>query len=531
VLIRCEKCSTVYELDEKVLPPGGAPVQCSRCQYIFTAHPSSAPNGVFTPPQPAAAPAVPPAPEVNSAIPAPTPAPPAPASAAGAPAAPQPRSPAGAGPPPAAGSGAIPSPTPPPARSTPLPAPRVGSAAPSEGPRTRDGRPIRKVPFPDDDAPTGPPRTLPRTPVDVPPRAGSRSALKWIVALALLAAVAVAVAAWKRSAQRVDPAASEQRAAGLALLVRDDRASLASAAVKFEDAERLDPKLFQARADRDLSRALVLGLVQVKSDWLAARSAALDAAAQGASVPVGPLSPEEAARVSAAAELKRLRTEGEAVRARALQLESDATADVAALLAAHPRDPAVLRAAAVLAASGRDPSLAVEAVRRARGGGARDAWVDLAEAAAQARAAMPERRDEGVARLETFARAHPELLRARFLLAAANAVAGRAAEARTAAEAVLAANPAHEDARELRDDLARGAPGIPGARRAVPAGDPVAPAAERAAPSAAEAAPAGERAAPVADPAAAEPAPDAPAGTSVPSERKNVSHAAPGAER
>ncbi|MFL5272587.1 MAG: zinc-ribbon domain-containing protein [Anaeromyxobacteraceae bacterium] len=530
MLIRCEKCSTVYELDEKVLPPGGAPVQCSRCQYIFTAHPSSAPNGVFAPPQPAAAPAVAPAPEVNSAIPAPTPAPAAPASAAPARETHPPRSPAAATPP-AAGSGATPSTTPPPARSTPLPAPRVGSAAPSEGPRTSDGRLIRKVPFPDDDAPAGPPRPLPRMPVDVPPRAGSRSAMPWIVALALLAAVAAAVAAWKRSAQRVDPAATEQRAAGLALLVRDDRASLASAVVKFEDAERVDPRLFQARADRDLSRALVLGLVQVKSDWLAARSAALDAAAQGAPVPVGPLSPEEAARVIAAAEVKRLRTEGEAVRARALQLESDATADVAALLAAHPADPAVLRAAAVLAAPGRDPSLAGQAVRRARAGGVRDAWVDLAEAAAQARAATPERRAEGVARLETFARAHPELLRARFLLAAANAVAGRAAEARRAADAVLAANPAHEDARELRDELVRGAPGIPAARRAVPGADPPAPPAEGAAPSLEQAAPAPEPGAPAADPAAADPAADSPAGTAVPSERKSVSHAGPGAEQ
>jgi predicted Zn finger-like uncharacterized protein len=511
VLIRCEKCSTVYELDEKVLPPGGAPVQCSRCQYIFTAHPSSAPNGVFAPPQPAAAPAVPPAPEVNSALPAPTPSPAAPAAAPPPPAARPP--PAGAvAPPLAAGPGATPSPTPAPARSTPLPAPRVGSAAPSDGPRTSDGRPIRKVPFPDDDAPTGPARPLPRPPVDVPPRAGSRSAVKWVVALALLAGVAVAVAAWKRSAQRVDPAAAEQRAAGLALLVRDDRASLASAAVKFEDAERLDPKLFQARADRDLSRALVLGLVQVKSDWLAARSAALDAEAQGAPIPVGPLSPEEAARAAAAAELKRLRAEGEVVRSRALQLESDATADVAALLEKHPGDPAVLRAGAVLAASGRDPSLADEAVRRARAGGARDAWVDLAEAASQARAATPERRAEGIARLETFARAHPELLRARFLLAAANAVAGRPAEARTAVDAVLAANPAHDDARELRDDLVRGVARVPAAARAGPAGDPAAPGAGDAAP-------------------AAGPAADAPAGTAVPSERKSVSHAGPGAER
>jgi predicted Zn finger-like uncharacterized protein len=45
VLIRCEKCSTLYELDDKVLPPQGAPVQCSKCQFVFKAYPA--------PPEPA----------------------------------------------------------------------------------------------------------------------------------------------------------------------------------------------------------------------------------------------------------------------------------------------------------------------------------------------------------------------------------------------------------------------------------------------------------------------------------------------
>jgi predicted Zn finger-like uncharacterized protein len=41
VLIRCEKCSTTYELDERRIPPGGAPVQCSRCEHVFRAYPQS----------------------------------------------------------------------------------------------------------------------------------------------------------------------------------------------------------------------------------------------------------------------------------------------------------------------------------------------------------------------------------------------------------------------------------------------------------------------------------------------------------
>jgi len=42
VIIRCERCSTVYELDEALLAPEGSPVQCTRCQAVFTARPQGA---------------------------------------------------------------------------------------------------------------------------------------------------------------------------------------------------------------------------------------------------------------------------------------------------------------------------------------------------------------------------------------------------------------------------------------------------------------------------------------------------------
>lgn len=35
--INCERCATVYVLDERLIPPGGAPVQCTRCGHVFTA--------------------------------------------------------------------------------------------------------------------------------------------------------------------------------------------------------------------------------------------------------------------------------------------------------------------------------------------------------------------------------------------------------------------------------------------------------------------------------------------------------------
>lgn len=37
--IRCERCATTYELDEKRLPSHGALVKCTRCDHVFRAAP------------------------------------------------------------------------------------------------------------------------------------------------------------------------------------------------------------------------------------------------------------------------------------------------------------------------------------------------------------------------------------------------------------------------------------------------------------------------------------------------------------
>jgi predicted Zn finger-like uncharacterized protein len=67
VIIRCERCSTLYDLDEKLLAPEGSSVQCVKCQAIFTAVPpraGAAPAGPAASPPPPATPAplVPPGP-------------------------------------------------------------------------------------------------------------------------------------------------------------------------------------------------------------------------------------------------------------------------------------------------------------------------------------------------------------------------------------------------------------------------------------------------------------------------------------
>ncbi|MFT3835609.1 MAG: zinc-ribbon domain-containing protein [Myxococcaceae bacterium] len=49
--ISCENCGTTYVLDERLIPPQGAPVQCTRCQHVFTAVP---PASMANTPPPAA---------------------------------------------------------------------------------------------------------------------------------------------------------------------------------------------------------------------------------------------------------------------------------------------------------------------------------------------------------------------------------------------------------------------------------------------------------------------------------------------
>src|SRR5271169_2347347 len=44
VQIGCPQCQTHYALDDRLVPPGGAPVQCTRCGHVFIAYrPGDAP--------------------------------------------------------------------------------------------------------------------------------------------------------------------------------------------------------------------------------------------------------------------------------------------------------------------------------------------------------------------------------------------------------------------------------------------------------------------------------------------------------
>jgi predicted Zn finger-like uncharacterized protein len=462
VLIRCEKCSTLYELDEKLLPPGGAPVQCSKCQYVFHAQaPSPGAAEIPAPPAAAKAPAAaappPPEPPREAAAPPPSADGPVPAS-----------------PPSAAASRPAPAPTPPPAaearpeppRSTPPPGgprPGAGSATtsstsiPAPQPSlpadrfTPDGRPIRKIPFPDEvesASSAGPRPMIARAPgrIGASPR-GSARPLRWAIPVALALLAVVAVLAGRAVSKRVDPAAARRRADGLALLRRDDQASLAAAAVAFTDAAQLDASLAAARADRALAHALMLGLAQAEASRADGRLAERQAERAGAEGQGPPPPPALTEAVDA------LRAQRDAVRARVRQLENDTEAELTPLRQSLAGEAALVRAQALFDAFATDAERAERVVRQGDAFLGKDVWLDLAVGAADVRAALPERRAEGVARLEALVAAHPDLLRGRLVLAEALAQAGRTADAVAALDAVLAANPRHEGAQALKTEL------------------------------------------------------------------------------
>ena len=205
MLIRCDKCSTLYELEEDLLPPRGAPVQCSKCQFVFTAYPApctESPHGGS-----------------DDAAPSPLPAP--------------------SGDPPDSFPLHAEAPDSFPLHEEMEPE-AACSAPPVETQFTADGRPIRKVPFPkvEDPAHAGQRPGIARAAGRVSSLSGfpRQKALLWIVPLAVLAFLVIAIVAWRMFGHRVDPPVTQQRE-GQAL--PDDRAEHAPAAA-VDDAARLD---------------------------------------------------------------------------------------------------------------------------------------------------------------------------------------------------------------------------------------------------------------------------------------------------
>jgi len=528
VIIRCERCSTLYELDEALLAPEGSPVQCTRCQAVFTARP----------PMPAARTLVgAPAPtEPGAAAPVATP------TATPVPIAPAPMAAPGTAPPAA------------PTSSSASPADATAARATQPHPPGATARPEGAAAAPRP-ARTGPAVYRPRAPaappaVSRPPtirrdtvgafeaRLRASNLLKRLVvpltALVLVAAVAGGWALWRR---RPDPEVARLQAEVVALLAQDDVASLGRAVDLCDAALARNPGQLGALADRALARVLSAAAageeLEPVVDRLAAAVRERDrlrsepvpvAAPRAGQAPAQGAAPgsEEPLR-AAEGEVARLEADVAGRRTQAEALAAQGLADLRGLAATPGGEQAAARGLAVAFALAGDGEQVARQAAVARGSGA-DPWADLAEAWVLARQDQAAR-DQATKRLQALVVAHPELIRARLLLARAQAAAGRREEAEATVVGLLAANPRHERAQRLKARLAMTVTAVPAGppppapapparptewRRPVvpvPAPPPAAvePASAPAAPAPAEAEP--TPAAPVAVP---EPAPAAP---------------------
>jgi predicted Zn finger-like uncharacterized protein len=419
--IRCERCSTLYELDEGLLAPEGTPVQCTRCNHVFTA----------VPPRAAERAAVAAAATVPAAA---TPPAAAPAASAGA-SAPEPdgsSAPAAAAPAPPVGGG-----------------PRPPARAYREGPPPvyRPSAPAAR--------PVGPTRgpIVRRDTVGVfEARLRANARWKWLAPLLVVLLAGVAGATFWLTRPRSNPEVERARAAGMALVALDDPGSLDRALGKFDEALRLAPGRPGAEADRALALALRASALRDEQRDAAARLAAMAQERVRLAAAAAPGSePADAERAAAA---RALEAEMAAREERAKALAGQAEAALGRLEREHPGDRAVARALAILHASGGRRDAAVVQAERARAAGP-EPWADLALALADDAGAdaSPGGRDGALARLGALAASQPTLLRARYLLARAQAGAGRQAEAVATLDGLLLANPAHERARRLREAL------------------------------------------------------------------------------
>lgn len=213
------------------------------------------------------------------------------------------------------------------------------------------------------------------------------------------------------AAPPLDGRALALRAEAMALVARDGEADLSRAQGLLDEAARLEPRLYQARADRTLERFLAAAALR-----------------------------DEASRLDDGAPLMR---DGREMREAALE-------DLRPLVRTHPADPAVVRALALYYGLDGDAGQVARLSGQARAAGATDAWVDFAELAASARAADP---GESIPLLSAFAASHPEMMRPRMMLARALFDSGRRDEALAEIDALLAANPEHDRAKRLRSAI------------------------------------------------------------------------------
>jgi len=444
LVIRCERCSTMYELDEKLLAPTGSDVQCTKCQHVFKAFPPGSagrtlvgvPGETAQPEVPKSSPAAPTAAQASS-----RPAVPAPGTVAA------PRSLAG----------------------------RPDGAAP------RGVRPgSTPVYRPSPTAPGAASSAVGRAPVIRRDTVGTFEARlrwtarwRWLAPLLGVALVGTVVAAWLLLGRRTDVGSDRTQGEALALVALDDRSSLETGAARLAVIVERAPKLRGAAADHALAQVLRAASVADEGEALAARLAARAEERERLrrEQPAGWEAAEHAAETDAAALEPEVRGREEKARA----LAAGAREELVALQGEVGDTPEVVRAQAALHALAGERDR-VHKLVRGRDKGQRDGWLDLVDGWSDAREPDRAARERAVVKLGALAAARPDLLRGRYLLARAQASLGRKAEAVATLDGLLAANGHHEGARRLRDELTAPPPAAPvGVPTTTPAPPPAPP--------------------------------------------------------
>jgi tetratricopeptide (TPR) repeat protein len=297
-------------------------------------------------------------------------------------------------------------------------------------------------------------------------RLRSNARLRWLVPAAAGGVVILAVAGWLLLSSGVDPAAQRKHAEAMALVAQDDMASLEKAGQTFDELSRQRTGLETVVADRALAQLLLAtGLVEDVSgpaERLARKVAERDRMAA--------LQPAPEGLAALTAEVEGLRGQVEPRQAKARALSEQAYAALKQVSGERGGEVAVARALAIYFASIGDREQSLRFIRAAPGAADRDPWIRLAEAWLDVREEGKEPRERGVSKLTTLVGNHPEIVRARYLLARTQALLGRREQAAATLDGLLAANPGHQRARRFREELV-----VPTAPQPAPGAPAIAP--------------------------------------------------------
>jgi tetratricopeptide (TPR) repeat protein len=294
-------------------------------------------------------------------------------------------------------------------------------------------------------------------------RLKANARLRWLVPLAVVTIVVLTVAGWMLLSGGVDPAAQRRHAEAMALVALDDITSLERASQALDELSRERSRIASVDADHALAQLLLAtGLaedVAPQAERLARKVVERDRAAASQPQPQAQPQPQPQPQPATPEALKVLTAEVEALRgqveprqAKARSLSDQAYAALKKLSGEREGDLSVARALAIHFASSGDREQALRFIR-ASGAGDRDPWIRLAEGWLDAREEGKEPRERAVGKLTALVAAQPEIVRARFLLARTQAALGRREEAAATLDRLLAANPGHNRARRLREEL------------------------------------------------------------------------------